>query len=213
MRRTCAVVLAAVVVSVVANPAVAQLATFDDLSGCVPSNNGGILIPNGYSGFNWSNFYVADGPNTAAATGGLGYANGVITPRCIALNGFGAASELSAAAPFTFNGGYFTAAFTNGLSLLVTGFNGATPLFSQGLTLNTTTPQLLNVNWTGLTRVRFESGTGAPGSQFVFDNFRFNNTADPSIGVVPEPATVGLVAGGLVLLGAAVRRRRSTTPA
>src|SRR3712207_6982383 len=48
----------------------------------------------------------------------------VVTQPCISLNGFGAPSDVSAATPFIFNGGFFTAAFTNGLSLSIQGFAG-----------------------------------------------------------------------------------------
>jgi hypothetical protein len=197
--------LIAAITIVAAAPAHAQLATFDDLPGCTPSNTGGSPIANGYAGFNWDNFYVADGPNTATAQGGPGYANGTVTQRCIALNGFGASSMISAS-PFTFNGGYFTAAFNNGLVVNITGRNGATVLFSQMLTLSTAAPQLLNVAWDNLTSVTFASGDGLPGSQFVFDNFRFNNTADPTI--TPEPASMTLLATGLFGIAAVARRRK-----
>jgi len=199
---------AAFTLAAVSMPAHAQLATFDDLPGCTTANTGGSAIANGYAGFNWTNFYVADGPNTASAEGGPGYANGTITQRCIALNGFGASSMVSASS-FTFNGGYFTAAFTDGLTLQITGFNGTTQLFSQVLTLSTLTPQLVNVAWDNLTSVSFASGDGSPGSQFVFDNFRFNNTPDPTI--TPEPASMTLLATGLIGLFGVARRRRKVS--
>jgi len=193
-----------------ADPASAQLATFDDLAACDPTSHSRVLVGNGYAGFDWDNFYVADGVNTYADfPSAPGYANGVITPGCIALNGFGNPSEISSSSAFTFNGGYFTSAYNDNLIVRIGGFSGSSELFTTTLTLNTSTPQLLNVAWEGVDRVRFESGDNAPGSQFVFDNFRFNNVTDPSI--VPEPATILLVGGGLGLLGLVGRRRRKTT--
>ena len=130
-----------------------------------------------------------------------------ITP-CISLNGFGAASSLSSATDFTFNGGFFTAAFTNGLSVAIKGLNSAnTEIFSTTLSLNTAGPQLMNVVWAGVRTVTFASGDNQPGSQFAFDNFRFNNTVDPII-TAPEPSTYVLMGAGLVALGLVSRRRR-----
>jgi len=190
----------------------AQLATFDDLAGCTPDNYYGVLVDNGYSGFNWSNFYVTDGLAAATTHGGPGYNNGAITRPCVALNGFGAASEITSSTAFTFNGGYFTAAYQDGLSVMISGFSGTTQVFSQMLSLNTGGPLLWNVNWTGVDRVRFESGDGQPGSQFVFDNFRFNNTPDPSIPTVtPEPASLLLLGTGLAGVVARRGRRRKNT--
>lgn len=61
---------------------------------------------------------------------GPGYANGTVTPACIAFNGFGALSEISSVSAFIFNGGFFTAAVTNGLDLRITGFSGVNALFN-----------------------------------------------------------------------------------
>lgn len=195
--------------SAFAAPAQAQLATFDDLAQCQQSqtDNAVFAVPGGYSGFNWSNFFVGHGATTAARVSGPGYASGTVTNPCMALNGFGQPAEITAANPFIFNGGFFTAAFQDGLFLSVVGYSGATQLFSTSLTLNTSGPQLMDVTWEGVDRIRFESGSGSPGSQFVFDNFRFNNTPDPAIPSVPEPGTLILLATGLCA-GLAVRKRR-----
>ena len=209
MRRISAL-MTVLALAAVSTPASAQLATFDDLAGCTPTSTTRVLIDNGYVGFNWDNFYVANGANTYADyPSAPGYANGVITPHCMALNGFGRASEISSSSAFIFNGGYFTSAFDDDLTVRIAGFSGSSELFTTTLTLNTSTPHLLDVAWEGVDRVRFEAGNNAPGSQFVFDNFRFNNVTDPSI--VPEPATILLVGGGLGLLGLVGMRRRKIT--
>ena len=197
----------------------AQLATFDDnptSNGAYTCNSdgGGTLIRNGYAGFNWSNFYVVGGVQATTNTGGVGYTNGMVTTPCVALNGFGATSTLSAASNFIFNGGFFTAAFNNALSVRIRAFDAASvEIFTTLLNLNTTSRQLLNVSWAGVRSVTFASGDGAPGSQFVFDNFRFNNTPDPNVpptpGVVPEPSTYALMATGLLGLVAMGRRRKT----
>lgn len=93
------------------------------------------------------------------------------------------------------------------MSLAIRGYNAADiEIFSTNMTLSTSASQLLNVTWNGVRRVTFASGDGQPGSQFVYDNFRFNNTPDPRI--VPEPQTSVLLAAGLAGLVFAKRRRR-----
>jgi hypothetical protein len=211
MQRRFAVPLAALL-TLTASPALGQLATFDDLAQCTTAyeTNSVVAVPNGYAGFDWSNFYVGHGAQTAVRVEGPGYATGTVTDPCMALNGFGYPAEVTSATPFIFNGGFFTAAFLDGLFLSVMGFSGATQLFATTMTLSTAGPQLMDVVWEGVDRVRFESGTGSPGSQFVFDNFRFNNTPDPAIPAVPEPVSLLLLGTGLVGV-AAVRRKRRVT--
>ncbi len=196
--------IAAIVAMVTAtSQAGAQLATFDDLLGCTPNNDYGIRIDNGYLGFQWTNFWVVNGAAAAAYSGGPGYGNGTVSPECVAINGFGQPAAISSATSFTFNGGFFTAAYDNGLSVKITAFDGLIEKYSSTFQLSTTTPYLFDVDWVGIDSIEFQTGLG---SQFAFDNFRFNNSVDPSI--VPEPSTLALLASGFVVLGL-VRRRRA----
>ncbi len=186
----------------------AQFAGFDCVSGPF---TGSVAIADGYAGFSWDNFYTVDG---AAASDFFvlapGYANGVVSAPCVALNGYGGDASITSATPFTFNGGFFTAAFYEDLTLDITAFSGSNQVFQTAMILNTSTPQELSVTWDGIDRIEFASGDGNLGSQFVFDNFRFNGATDPSTSTVPEPATMTLLATGLAGL-AATRRRRTTT--
>ena len=87
--------------------------------------------------------------------------------------------------------------------LRITAFIAAsTQLCMAMLTLNANGPQMLNVNWAGVRSITFAAGDNAPGSQFVFDNFRFNNTPDPMVrSVIPEWATIVLMGTGLFGVG------------
>lgn len=197
---------AAVAVFLAGSVAHAQLATFDDyLDGCT-STTFDELINTSYKEFAWTNFYIGNGAYTTTKNSTPGYVNGVVTPGCISFNGFGGNASLSSTSDFSFNGGYFTSAFFNDNVLRIAGLNSSNvEMFSTSLTLTTTGPQLLNVNWTGIRSVEFSSSN----FQFVFDNFRFNDTVDPTIPptTVPEPSTVALMGAGLFAVLVASRRR------
>ena len=194
----------------------AQLATFDDnptasASYDCTNDRGGTVIRNGYAGFNWSNFAVVGGNAATTDVGGAGYQNGIVTAPCVAF-GFDGFAALSSDTDFIFNGGFFTAALRDNQLVRIRAFNSSDgEVFTTLLNLNTSAPQLLDVVWGGVRRVTFDAGNNEPGSQFVFDNFRFNNTADPNVpGIVPEPSTYALMATGLIGLIAVARRRNTT---
>ena len=181
----------------------AQLINFDDLSGC------GTPVSNGYQGFNWSNFNVLDGTNRGC-TPVSGYANGVVSSPMVAYNAFAALATVSSANPFTFNSVYLTAAWNDGMTVTVNGYDASNNVIdNMSFLLSTAGPTNKVFNWTGVYSVDFvgsggvNHGYSGGGTHIVFDNMVMNNAQ-----VTPEPATLVLLATGLAGIGGIVRRRR-----
>lgn len=186
--------------------------TFDDLPGTE------LLIPRNYQGFNWSDdFYYANG----RLTGG-GYIPGAVSSPNVALNGFGNNVSFSRNTPFDFNSAYLTAAWNNGLNVLVQGVLGGVLQNTATVIVNTNAPTLVNFNFLNVDTVRFSSfggvdaGLGRFGTQFALDNLTYNATNvtnATNANAVPEPFTV---LGGVVALGAGAmlkRKQKKTTKA
>ena len=99
----------------------ADVLTFDDL----PESDAGAAVPNGYGGFNWGNFYYVDTAAFTSSYGPTGYAAGTVSPNSVAANGFGTPASIvvTSSTSFTFDGAYLTAAWNDGLSVEVQGYN------------------------------------------------------------------------------------------
>src|SRR5580700_1378124 len=89
--------------------AAATTITFDDLG----SVSSATPIPNGYAGFQWSNFDYLD----SRTAGPSGFQNGVVSPYNVAFNQGGAAAGFSSATPFNFDSAYLTGAWNDGLQV------------------------------------------------------------------------------------------------
>jgi hypothetical protein len=198
LKRALGIMLLAVTVSV---PARAQLITFDDLT---PSGFGS-LIPNGYQGYNWSNWYALN--SSSNFYNPSGYQNGSVSPENVAFNGFADPASVSSGSTFTASSVYVTAAWNDGLNVLIEGLNGGVGMFSTVVVVDTTGPTFVPLGWSGIDELRI-SGSGGTAHyttgahHVVIDNLSLNATAN-----VPEGGSLALLGAGLVPLGFALRRR------
>ena len=179
--------------------------TFDDIS-----TNFLSPIPSGYGGLNWDNFENISKSYINSLLPGTGYANGTVSEDYTAFNPFGTPAAISSSV-FDFNGAYLTGAANNGLNIQVEGFLNGVLTNSTTVVVNIDAPTFFNFNFLGINELKFTSfgGIGADifagdsNTQFVLDNFTFNETAIP----VPEPSSVlGLLALGA--FGATSRLKR-----
>ena len=139
-----------------------DLITFDDLPTPGPS---GSLIPNGYGGLDWSNFYYLNG--TTYQYQPNGYNNGIVSPHNVALNGYGSTAMNSASGgTFEFNSAYFTGAWNDGLQMTVQGYDNSMLLDSVTFTINTSGPTLETFDWTGVNELVFSSIGGTHNPSF-----------------------------------------------
>jgi hypothetical protein len=205
MNRFCCVFLPAFCLAALCAHSPAETLTFDDLT--TPLT----LVPSGYDGFNFTNFYV----DTPAGEKPSGYINGTVSPTSVIFNGYGLAASLASDdnSAFTLNSFFLTAAIDDNLTVTVEGLLNNVVLDTAVYNVSTFGPTLETLEWSGINEVSFASSGGTPdpiattsgyqGIQFVLDNIKVN--ASP----VPEPGAIGLLATGLVSL-AAVRRRSGT---
>jgi hypothetical protein len=154
--------------------------TFDDIS-----TVGYTIIPNGYGGLEWNNFFVQYAPEAT------GFVNGVVSPPNVAFNGLGTPASFSSSSPLTLDSAYFTSVYASQDQLTVQCFAGGTKLYDNTYAIYHDTLTLINFNYVGVDRVLFSTSAGA---LFTMDNMTIT---------VPEPCTLLLLG-----LGAAMLRRK-----
>ncbi|MGE5657143.1 MAG: PEP-CTERM sorting domain-containing protein [Actinomycetota bacterium] len=193
---TVSLVAMGAVLSSLASVETAQAAVlgFDDLS---RPTFGGSVVPQGYGGLNWNNFYYIQDMSTSFSNSG--YQNGAVSQPKVAFNGFGNPASISSNTPFNFDSAFLTAALDDRLSITVAGLLGGVEKFSQTVTANTQNPTFAKFNYTGIDQLNFtsfNSTTGVSGDtkQFAIDNI----TYEP----VPEPTTIIGSLLGVGILGA-----------
>ena len=149
----------------------------------LPSTPSFALIPDGYAGLVWTNFYYINKNYLP----GTGYAAGPVSGTNAAYVGVGDAATVTEPNPatdfFDLNSVDLTAAFIPGLNVTVDGYNtnvSGSPLFTRTVSLSTTTPTLVNFggmgDFTGINKLTLSSDPNPAGPEFAMDNLTFTPT-------------------------------------
>ncbi|KST63564.1 PEP-CTERM sorting domain-containing protein [Mastigocoleus testarum] len=189
----------------------AVVVTFDDIE----TTYGFGAVESGYGGLDWVNFgYV-----NQIFHPGSGYENGLASGDYTAFNWYAKPAEVTGDL-FDFQSTFLTAAWNNGLNILVEGFSGGILKYSQNVVVNPSQSKKFIFDYIGVDRVKFTSSGGVDanpndnivGRNFVMDNFTYhksNSSITPAtpppvlqpggnVAEVPEPISV---LGSLVALG------------
>lgn len=204
-----------------AAPAAAQVIGFDDATA-----GHFAWLPNGYQGFNWSNAFAIDPTGYFLSTANAGGFNTVLSSgRLVLGNGAARPLEFWSDTAFSLRGGWFSAAWRNGLTLVARGYLNGAEIFTRAFTLDWASPRWVDLDFVNVDRVRFESSGGSwdtyvgRNASFAADDLTFGVSGPsalrtmPPETVAPEPVAMALVASGLAGLGgASVFRRRRQKP-
>jgi len=160
--------------------------TFDDVSPVEYT-----IIPNGYGGLEWNNFFIQNTSNSP------GFANGAVSSPNVAFNGFGNPASFSSSSAFTLDSGYFTSVYVSQDQLTVEGFAGPFQVYQNTYTISHNSPTLINFDYAGVSSVQFSTSSG---TLFTMDNMTLT---------VPEPSTCALASLAVAFGGFIMRRKKS----
>jgi hypothetical protein len=205
-RRAVLPALVLTLVAAASSPASGQVVTFDDLGAGETPVPGAYAVP-GLAWTNWSGL-------KADTDVGRGAADCLVSGTNCAYNLYGTGASITSATPFTFNSGYFmgwfngfAGGFGGPVSLTVNGYFGAALLESQTVELNPHAAQLYTFDYAGVDRVDFITNGDQGETWYLADDLAFNGVT-----VTPEPASIVLLASGLVGVFGIVRRKRIRPP-
>ncbi|MGX9727671.1 MAG: S8 family serine peptidase [Candidatus Electronema sp. VV] len=150
-------------------------------------------IPDGYKGLNWGEYCYGLDP-VGYGLDPSGFVNGITSGKYILANpGAETCIITSPSDSVTFDGGYFTAAWSDGLQLTVNGYSGGTSTGSVNTTIDTTGPTWVNLAPLGavdrLEITGFDSSMGW-NSHFALDDLKIHTGTVTHV-VTPSAGTGG----------------------
>lgn len=177
----------------------AAVLTFDDIT------TNSIEFPvDTYGGLTWNNLGVVSAEAAGGNHIGSGYDSGTVSGDYVGYNGSGYPLTVSGSA-FNFIGAYLTGAWNDGLSIDIVGNRSGIELYSQTITIDSTSATWFEFNFLGIDELIFTSyggtdaGYGGGGVHFAMDDFTYSP--------VPVPAAVWLFGSGILgLVGFSKRK-------
>lgn len=201
----------ALLIAAAARPAAAQLQmlNFDD----IPNSPGStVYVPDVYHGYTFGGGSgPCDVPGQCSWVTNRGVWAGTfplnVSDPVSAWSSGGQVLTLSRATPFTFASAYLGGRYgqcPTAPTATITGSLGGALVHTMDVNLTCGAFQLVDFNWTGVDAIQF-ANSGLTDGNMTLDDITVSTSASTT---TPEPATVGLLALGMVALGAAARRRQ-----
>jgi len=202
--------------TIVAGAATASTINFNDID----ASSGDVILDglSPYQGYTWTNLSVY-----TSTPGFPGFNNGIVSPPNAAYTsgdalGVPIISMITSPAPFNFGGGYFGSGWYDEIDVTVNGLFDRVQRFTQTFTVDTESPRLITLDFSGINEVDIYSsvtastsdpyGCGPSGcSQITLDDLTLTPASGPPVST-PEPSAALLVAVG-ILAAAIVRGCKS----